>query len=115
MVWVYTTVSHACQIISKLWHAHIAAEERIFRCLKLGCWQNIGGCEFPGHWFSETVGAFTASFAAQAPGFCMFLASAHGGGQFLVLVGSSSLMEGWRDQLIQHTSGLSVFKPLADS
>eukprot|EP00439_Symbiodinium_sp_Y106_P035592 s5021_g4.t1 len=43
-----------------------------------------------------------------AVSFCMFLASAHGGGQFLVLVASSSLMEGWRDQLIQHTSGVRI-------
>ena len=31
-----------------------------------------------------------------------------------MLVASSSLMEGWRDQLIQHTSGPSKFRPCAD-
>ncbi|CAE6958465.1 yfjP [Symbiodinium natans] len=47
------------------------------------------------------------SVLAMRLGFCMHLASAHGGGQFLVLVASSSLMEGWRDQLSQHTAGFS--------
>ena len=47
------------------------------------------------------------SVLAMRLGFCMHLASAHGGGQFLVLVASSSLMEGWRDQLSQHTAGVS--------
>ena len=31
------------------------AEERVFRCLKLGRWQNVGGCELPGHRFRLVV------------------------------------------------------------
>ena len=33
----------------------------------------------------------------------MFLAAQHSGGEFLVLVPSSSLMDGWRQQIEQHT------------
>ena len=35
----------------------------------------------------------------------MFLAAQHSGGEFLVLVPSSSLMDGWRQQIEQHTEG----------
>eukprot|EP00435_Cladocopium_sp_Y103_P026177 s2550_g6.t1 len=40
--------------------------------------------------------------------FCMFLAAQHSGGEFLVLVPSSSLMDGWRQQIEQHTEGVRV-------
>ena len=40
--------------------------------------------------------------------FCLFLASQHSGGEFLVLVPSSSLMESWRQQIEQHTQGVRV-------
>lgn len=38
----------------------------------------------------------------------MFLAAQHSGGEFLVLVPSSSLMDGWRQQIEQHTEGREI-------
>jgi len=40
--------------------------------------------------------------------FCLALAEAHGGGRFLVLVGSASLMDGWRQQIVEHTEGVEL-------
>ncbi|CAE8591833.1 unnamed protein product [Polarella glacialis] len=40
--------------------------------------------------------------------FCLALAEAHGGGRFLVLVHTASLMEGWRQQVTEHLEGVDL-------
>lgn len=47
-------------------------------------------------------------FVAWLQGCSLFLAAQHNGGDVLVLVPSSSLMDSWRQQIEQHTQGRRI-------